>query len=171
MPWNWKSDRCRTPMSWGIDVASERPKTAATSSASVGAILAMIIVSCTGAPAALGGKDRSNRDDAREATAPPASAARSVLGRTRGGSGLTRRVRSRAPDSPGVPPSRRQLRTAEEAPLVFADGPTPYSGMNPLLFRSSRTTFGGGRQGASPSFGHSGVEAGAALGVPSGAGS
>src|SRR3954447_15498600 len=85
MPWNWKSDRCRTPMSWGIDVASERPKTAATSSASVGAILAMIIVSCTGAPAALGGKDRSNSDDAREATAPPASAARAVLERTRDG--------------------------------------------------------------------------------------
>src|SRR5512144_2754140 len=63
--------RCRTPMSCGIDVASERAKMPATSFSAPGVILAMINDRCTAY--LLTGGTRSRAVDARCAAPPRTS--------------------------------------------------------------------------------------------------
>src|SRR3712207_120811 len=129
MSWNWYRDRLRTPISCGIEVASERPKTSATLSASAGAILAMIIVWCTGSPSVA-----AARGGARGATTlwrrqGPAHRPQVQFGsRPRGGWGAPdgRTARSRAAvRTPGGPPTGR----TPSAPEVY-DPPT--GGARPL---------------------------------------
>src|SRR3954451_9526625 len=159
MPWNWNSERLRTPISYGMVVASKRPKTAATSSASVGAIFAMIIVWCTGTPASLrSGKGRSDAGKARRKRPPRASATRRVRGRALGW----------AIGDPRIPRRERDGRSPWSGDTDRGGGsrdqrgtPTPSVRREPLLGYESSTNpgrragGGGGAPGGPIAFGPS----------------